>query len=219
MTPSYRPLLAVAGVFALVGGPMHPDADPSGSLSEELAVMTADPRWVLGHALVAASAVLLAAGLWALHRRGGLERRAARALRVAAAAVSLYVVETLFHMAAGVDSDALAAGDFAPIAGTHLLLASVLYPVSGAALVLLGLALLRDGRGLRRVIALLAVLGGALHASSLPVVMLLPDIDGTPLFAGASVLVALWSLVTGLAGIPAQRPAPATLPGPPQLVV
>ena len=207
MTVPYRPLLAASGLLAVAGGGMHPDADAAGSVSDDLLEMTADPTWVAGHALTAISAVLLAAGLWALHRSGGgLPVRTAGAVEVAAVAVSLYVVETLFHLAAVVDSDALAAGEFASVAGTHVLLSAVLYPVSGVALALLGLALLREGRGRLRAVALAAVLGGALHAVSVPLVLLWPDTDGSPLFAGAGVLLALWSLLTAITGVPTRRP-------------
>ena len=211
MTVSYRPLLAVSGLLSIAGGGMHPDADAAGSISDDLLEMTADPAWVTGHALTAVSAVLLAAGLWALHRTGGdLPVRTVRAVRVAAVAVSLYVVETLFHLAAVVDSDELATGALAPFAGTHVLLSAVLYPVSGVALALLGVALLRDGRGRRRGVALAAVLGGTLHALAVPLVLLRPDADGAPLFAGGAVLLALWSLLTAITGVPTRRPVAAT---------
>lgn len=212
MTSSFRPLLAISAVLAVAGGGLHPDADPAGSISDDLVEMTADPSWVSGHARTALSTVLLAAGLWALHRRGGLPVRTSRAVRVAAVAVSLYVVETLFHLAATVDSEALAAGDFAPVAGAHVLLSAVLYPVSGVALALLGLAVLREGRGARRAIGLAAVLGGTLHALAVPLVLLLPDTDGAPLFAGGAVLIALWSLLTALADLPTGRPVAAPAP-------
>ena len=209
MTVPYRLLLAASGLLLVAGGALHPDADPTGSISDDLAEMTADPSWTTGHALTAVSTVLLAAGLWSLHRRGGLPTRTSRALRVAAAAVSLYVVETVFHLAAGIDSDALAAGELAPVAGMHVLLSAVLYPVSGIALVLLGLALLRDGRGARRTLGLPLVVGGTLHAVAVPLVLLVPDADGSPLFAGGAVLLAVWSLLTAAAGVPVRTPAAA----------
>lgn len=216
MSVPYRPLLAASGLLVVAGGSMHPDADPAGPLSDDLAEMTADPAWVTGHALTALGTVLLAAGLWALHRRGGLPVRTTRAVRLAAAAVSLYVVETLFHLAAGVDSAALAAGGHAPVAGGHVLLSTVLYPVSGLALVLLGLAFLREGRGPRRAVAVAAVLGGTLHALSVPLVLLVPDADASPVFALGAVLMAAWSLLTGLLDVPTPRPAVAPAARAPQ---
>jgi len=207
---TYRPLLALSAVLALAGGGLHPDADPAGSVTDDLAEMTADPSWVTGHALTAGSAVLLAWALLALHRSGaGLPVRTARAVRLAGVAVSVYVLETLFHLAAVVDSEALAAGQLAPVSGTHVLLSAVLYPVSGCALVLLGLAVLREGRGPQRGVAVLAVLGGALHAAAVPLVLLRPDADGSPLFAGGAVLLALWSLLASWTGLPTARPSTA----------
>ncbi len=216
MTVPSRLMLAASGLLLVAGGALHPDADPTGSISDDLAEMTADPAWTTGHALTAVSTVLLAAGLWSLHRRGGLPTRTTRALRVAAVAVSVYVVETVFHLAAGIDSDALAAGDFAPVAGTHVLLSAVLYPVSGIALVLLGLALLGDGRGARRAHGVPLVVGGTLHAVAVPLVLLVPDADGSPLFAAGAVLLAVWSLLTAAVGLPTRTPAVVTRA--PQLV-
>ncbi len=106
----------------------------------------------------------------------------------------------------------LAAGHLAPVAGGHVLLSAVLYPLSGAALVLLGLALLRESRGLRRAVAGAAVLGGTLHALAVPVVLVWPDVDGAPLFAGGAVLLALWSALTGVVGLPVERPISAAAP-------
>ena len=47
----------------------------------------------------------------------------------------LYLIEAVFHLAAVVDSDALARGDAAPVAFTHMGLALVLSPVAGLAVV------------------------------------------------------------------------------------
>jgi hypothetical protein len=115
---TYRPVLALSAVLAVAGGGPHPDADPAGSITDDLAELTADPSWVTGLALTAGSALLLPWALLALHRSGaGLPVPTARAVRLAAVAVSLYVLETLFHLAAVVDSAALAAGQLAPESG------------------------------------------------------------------------------------------------------
>jgi hypothetical protein len=217
MTLPFRSSFAASGLLMLAGGPLHPDADKHGhTLAEEIAEMAADPLWVPGHALTTASTVLLAAGLWALHRRGGWSVRATRALRIAAVAVSLYVVETVAHLAAVVDADELAAGEFAPVAGSHVLLSAVLYPVSGVALAALGLALLREVPGRRRAVHLLAVVAGTVHALSVPVTMLLPDVQTSPTFAVAGVLLALWSVLTAAVGLPTPRPVAAAAPSAPE---
>jgi low temperature requirement protein LtrA len=100
-------------------------------LLDRLATMTADPAWVPAHALVVLSTVLLAAGL-ALAARHEAWPTAQKALRVAVVAISLYLVETLFHLAAAVDSHALHHGQPAPVAFTHLGLSVLLYPVAAS---------------------------------------------------------------------------------------
>jgi hypothetical protein len=56
------------------------------------------------------------------------------------------------------------------------------------------------------------VLGGTLHALAVPVVLVWPDVDGAPLFAGGAVLLALWSALTGVVGLPVERPISAAAP-------
>ena len=102
---------------------------------------------------------------------------------------------------------ALHAGHTAPIAFTHLGLAAVLYPVSGLAVVYLAGTLARIQRGLRRVVALLGVVGGLAHAVVVPLTFLSPDTEFTPLFAVAGVLLALWALGTAATGAADQTAA------------
>ncbi|RBY81072.1 hypothetical protein DQ239_00100 [Blastococcus sp. TF02-09] len=163
--------------------------------------------WVPGHTLVVAGTVLLAVGLWLARRHGVWPPAAALPLAVAVGALSLYAVETVVHLAAVVDSDALHAGHDAPVAFTHLGLAAVLYPVSGLAVVYLAATLARLQIGLRRVVALVGVVGGLAHAVVVPLTFLSPDTGFTPLFAVAGVLLALWAAGTGAAGARAEQTA------------
>jgi hypothetical protein len=209
--PSRRPhgwrlALLASGVTMLAGGALHPDADAQDSLREELATMTADDRWVPGHTLLLIGTVLLVGGLWAA-RRAQVWPRVGRALPVAIAALAVYVVETVFHLAAAVDSHALHEGHAAPVAFTHIGLASVLYPLSGLAVVFLAATLVRVQSGVRRAVAVLGILGGLAHAASVPLTMLLPDTELTPVFAAAGILLALWALGTGATGAAARRGA------------
>ena len=168
----WRIALVAAGLTMLAGGALHPDADAQDSLREELATMTADSRWVPGHTLLVIGTVLLAAGLWTARRQRVWPRSVDRALAVATVALSLYAVETVFHLAAAVDSHALHHGDAAPIAFTHVGLASVLYPISGLAVVYLAVTLARAQSGVRRAVALIGVPAGLAHAASVPLTML-----------------------------------------------
>ncbi|WP_324273216.1 hypothetical protein [Blastococcus brunescens] len=120
-------------------------------------------------------------------------------------ALSLYAVETVFHLAAVVDSHALHEGHAAPVAFTHLGLAAVLYPVSGLAVAYLATTLARIQGGLRRVVAVFGIVGGLAHAVVVPLTFLSPDTEFTPLFAVAGVLLALWALGTAATGAGAEK--------------
>lgn len=203
----WRLALLASGAALLAGGPVHPDSDASGSVREELATMTADDLWVPGHTLLVAGTVLLVVGLRMAHRRQVWPQATGRPLAVAVVALSLYAVETVFHLAAVVDSHALHAGHAAPVAFTHRGLAAVLYPVSGLAVVYLAATLARVQGGLRRAVALLGVVGGLAHAVVVPLTFLSPDTEFTPLFAVAGVLLALWALGTAATGARAEKTA------------
>ena len=210
-THGWRLSLLAAGVLMLAGGPMHPESDSRDSMTQELATMTADERWVPGHTLIMVGTFLLVAGLW-LARARGVWPAAHLALTAAAVTMSLYAVETVFHLAAVADSAALAAGELPPITLAHLALSIVLYPLAGTGLVLLGVYLVRTERGIRRVVPVLAVVGGLLHGSSIIVTLLLPDAEATPLFAGAAMSIAVWSVLTGVVGATSRRVVDAPTP-------
>jgi hypothetical protein len=183
----WRPLLVAGGLCMALAGPLHPESDASGSMREELAEMTAGGTWVASHTGTALGTALLAAGLWEASRSGRWPAATHRALRIAAIAVSVYVLETVMHLAAVLDRDALAAGDAAPIAFTHLGLALVLYPISGVALAALALRLTGASRGGNRVLAAVGVVAGLLHAVSVPLTFAAPDLETTPIFAARPV--------------------------------
>lgn len=210
LTRRYWQLALVAsGLLAAVGGGMHPDVAAEGNTArEELAVMTANDAWVPGHTLLALSVALLAVGLWGA-RRSGRWPGADQALKVGVVAVLLYLVEAVMHTAAAVDADNLAHDHSAPVAMTHLALAAFLYPLSGAAIVWMANAIGAEW-GRLRFLSALGIVGGCVHAVVVPMTLLLPDTDTTPLFAIAGITVAVWSLVTGLIGL--TRPAPRTQP-------
>jgi hypothetical protein len=206
-THGWRIALVASGITMLVGGPMHPEADAEGTLTEELATMTADPSWVPAHSLIVVSTVLLAVGLTTAYRRKAWPT-AHKALGFAVVAVCLYVVETFFHLASAVDSHALHHGDAAPVAFTHVGLSVVLYPIAGIAIAYLAGRQVATWRGARRITGLPGVVGGLLHAMSVPLTLALPDAEMTPVFAGSAVLLAIWALVTGLAGAPRPTEVP-----------
>jgi len=208
ITTNARWRLGLAGgaLLTAIGGSMHPDSDAEDALLDELAFMTADDAWTPAHALIALGTIVMAVGLWQAVASSTWPARAQQALRSFAISLSLYAVETVFHLSAVVDSDALAAGDAAPLAWTHLALALVLYPLSGGALVWLGVQLHRTLAGPERVFGAIAVLAGVLQATAYPATLVMPDLETTPMFAGAGMLMAGWGLAVGVSGLRSARP-------------
>jgi len=185
----------------LIGAPRHPEADAEDSLRHELATMTSHDDWWLAHSFIVASTVLLAAGLWLAYACRSWPTALRRALGATAVIVSLYVVETVFHLASAIDSDELHHGDVAPVAFTHVGLSVVLYPITGAAIAYLSARIFGTVRLGRKPFALLGIGAGVLHAASIPLTLIFPDTEFTPVFAGAAILMALWALGTGVTGL------------------
>ena len=206
-THGWRLLLLASGAFMLAGGPRHPESDASHPLREELATMTAHPDWVPAHVLVLVSTVLLALGLWAARASGTWPASTRRALFVGAIAVSVYVIEAVFHLAAVVDSHALAHGGDAPVAFTHVGLSVVLYPITGLAIAGLALSYGRALGGWRRIVAGVGVVAGVAQALSVPLSLVLPDAELSPVFAAAGILTAVWAIGTGAGGVRPGRTA------------
>ncbi|GAA1479278.1 hypothetical protein GCM10009623_37240 [Nocardioides aestuarii] len=192
--------LIASGVLSAVGGGMHPEVAAEGNTArEELAVMTADASWVPGHSLLALGVALMLLGLWGA-RRSGRWPRADSALGVGVVVLALYLVEAVLHTAAAVDSENLAHGHSAPVALTHLGLAAFLYPLSGAAIVWMATAIGADW-GRLRVLSVVGIVGGTVHAVVVPLTLLLPDTETSPLFAVAGMSLSAWALVTGVMGL------------------
>lgn len=205
----WRIAMILSGIVAFVGGPQHPSSDAKDSLRTELAVMTADPAWIPSHILILLSVLLLTGGLLGARRDQNWPTQATSALRIAGVAMALYAVEAAFHLAAAVDSDRLASGDFAPIAFTHIALAAVLYPVSGLAIIHLSWKLLPTLSLPQRTLAVAGVLGGLLHAAAIPTTLIFGDLETSPMFAFAALLIAVWSIGIGLVGIRSWKRQPA----------
>ncbi len=213
-TPSTRPwraLFVLAGATMAIGGPLHPDADAEDSLRDELATMTSGDTWVLSHSLIAVGTALLAIALWTAYRGRSWPASVQRALRAAAVTMSLYVVETVFHLASVVDSDRLANGETAPVAFTHVGLALLLYPVTGLTFAWFNARLFRAVAPLERTAPVVGVVAGLLHATSVPLTVVFPDLEVTPVFASAGMLLATWSLLIGVFGVHARRGADVSI--------
>ena len=199
----WRIAFVASGLVMLVGAPRHPGSDAKYPMRQELAIMTSHPDWVPAHLMIMLSAMLLAAGLLMAYRKNAWPG-VRTALGIAAVAVTAYVIETAFHLAAAADNHALHHGGATPVATTHIWLSVLLYPVTGLALSYLGIRQLAARPGARRFLGLPAAIGGLAHAVSVPLTLALPDAELTPLFATSAMLFATYALVTGLAGAPSR---------------
>ncbi len=204
-TQPWRVAFVLGGAAMAIGGPLHPESDAKESLRDELATMTSGDTWVLSHSLIALGTAMLAVGLWSAHRNRSWPASTRTALKVVAVTMSLYVVETLFHLASVVDSEALADGEAAPVAFAHVGLALVLYPVSGITFAWLSARLLRAVSRPEKVFGVVGVLAGILHAASVPSTVVFPDAELTPMFASAGMLFAAWALGLGVSGLRTAR--------------
>jgi hypothetical protein len=83
---------------------------------------------------------------------------------------------------------------------THVGLSIVLSPLTGAAIMRLALSYGRAVGGWRLLVAGVGVLAGLAVATAVPLSILLPDNEITPVFAAAGILTARWSLGTAAGG-------------------
>ena len=196
----WRIPLVLSGITMAIGGSQHPEADAKDSMRDELATMTSSSTWVLSHTLITIGTALLAVGLIVAYRTRSWPSATRPALRIATIAMSLYVVETVFHLASVVDSDALADGDTAPVAFAHIGLALLLYPISGLTFAWMNIQLLRVVPLHVKVLGVVGVVAGLLHATSVPSTIVFPDAELSPMFAGAGMLFSLWAFGMGITG-------------------
>jgi hypothetical protein len=198
--------LVAGGVLFFVGGGMHPGEDPpDATLDERMLLMFRDSTWYSSHVLLLAGTALVALGLVALVRGGGLDGvpRLRRVAVVAAAAACAATVATLPHLVAAVEADRLADHHATPVTDVSLVVETVVTPVFGlaiAALAVLGAATRTLGNP---VTALVGVLGGVGYALAGATVLVTDVFD--PLFPLASG-IAVWAAAAG-AGLLLRRRA------------
>ncbi len=200
----WRLAVGVSGLLLFAGGGMHPDAPEGLGFRESLAAMMADDAWVPGHSLMAIGAVALLMGL-VLVRRADAWPAASRLLPAAVVISVANVVEAVFHTASVVDKEQLAAGGTPPVAFIHLALAVVVYPAFGLTIAALAWKLSASWSPALRAVSAAGVIGGLMHASSAPLVILTQNDAFDVLFLGA-IPIAVWSVVLGIAGLRAAAP-------------
>ncbi len=196
----WRPLIGLAGVVSFVGGGMHPQAPDGLQFRDSLAAMMADGAWVPGHALLGIGSALALAGLLAV-RRTGAWPAASTALPFAVVAAAINTLELVFHTAAVIDRDELAAGEWPPLALVHLGMAVAAYPLFGVAIAWLAWRLLASWSLPLRAVSVAGIVGGIANALAAPLTILLRDPDFAFLFPIGGIGISIWLAVMGLAGL------------------
>ena len=190
--------LALAGLLIGLGGLAHPRVESGVEHEEGLAGMFASSAWDASHLLTMAGFATLAAALVVLVRAGGDWPAPVRLLAwIAAGAAGFAALESVPHLLAATELDALRRGDATPLADLHTTLQAVSTPVVGlsfAALAVVGARTRTLDGG--RIATALAVVGGLAFALAGPAIALTQSSEPSPLFAGSAGL-AVWAAVTG----------------------
>lgn len=203
--------LAVAGSLLGLGGVLHPRVDAGLDFEQGLAGMFESPLWTASHLLTMGGYLALAISLATLVR--AQERAWTRRLRVVAwVAVTSAVIataESLPHLLAASDADALRRGEEATLANLHTDLQVFSTPALGLSVVALAVVGART-RGLDggTPATVIAVLGGLAFALAGPVIAFSENSDLSPLFAGAAG-IAIWAVAAGARTTHRLKQAPA----------
>ncbi|MGD9526042.1 hypothetical protein [Pseudonocardia sp.] len=204
LTTRWPWMLLAAGVLGFLGSLLHPMGDPTLTGDAALAAEVGDPLWVPSHVLILAFTVLLVPGLLGLARSGALSGRARTAALVAMGAAVLWVVESVPHLLAVTDHHALLTGQPAPLVTTHLVGASIVYPLAGFSIA--ALALLGGRRLAHPVLNALGALGSVAFGIAPIAYDVLGITEAGDLFAG-SLLLTAWIAVVGATALVRKRSA------------
>jgi hypothetical protein len=132
-------LMLASGVCGFGGSVLHPSGDPMLTGVAGLASWIGDALWIPSHALILASAALAVPALFGLAK--SLTGKARTVAWIAFGASLVWLAESVPHLLAGTEADAVLAGEPTPFTDGHLLGAVIAYPLIGfslAALAVLG---------------------------------------------------------------------------------
>jgi hypothetical protein len=192
--------LAGAGLLLGAGGLLHPRVEHGVEYEQGLAGMFESSAWAASHGITLAGFMLLAVSLAVLVRDLG----AAWGTRLrligwaAVAGAGIAAVETVPHLLAESESQALLAGGSTPLTDLHSLLQAVATPAVGLSVAALAVASARSrALGSGRIAAAVALAGGAVFALAGPAIAITENSGLSPLFAGSAGL-SVWFVVSGV---------------------
>lgn len=194
-------LMLASGLCGFVGSFLHPNGDPTLTGDAGLASWVGDPMWIPSHALILASAALVVPALFGLART--LTAKARVSAWIAFGASLVWLTESIPHLLAGTEADAILAGEPMPFTQGHLVGAVIAYPLIGfslAALAILGWRALAHP-----VVNALGALGSVAFGFA-PIAVGPLGIDALgSLFAGSMLMTAWLAVVGATALIRAKR--------------
>jgi hypothetical protein len=193
--------LAGAGLLLAAGGLLHPRVDTSADFEQGLAGMFERSAWVASHAITLAGFVLLAVSLAGLLRGLGPAWSARRRVIgwTVVAGAGLAAVESVPHLLAASEADALIDGASTPLTDLHSILQAIATPVLGLSVAALAVACAPTrALGSGRIAAAVAVVGGVAFALAGPAIAITHNPELSPLFVG-SAGISIWLMVSGLA--------------------
>jgi hypothetical protein len=192
--------LTGAGLLLGLGGALHPRVDTAVEYEKGLAGMFESAAWVSSHALTMAGFVVLGVSLAVLVRDlGPAWGSRVRAIGwVAAVAAGLAAMESVPHLLARSEADALLEGGSTPLTDLHAVLQAVATPAVGLSLAALAVATAGTrALGSGRIAAGVAVAGGVAFALAGPAIAVTENSELSVLFTGSAGL-SIWLLVSGV---------------------
>jgi hypothetical protein len=191
--------LALAGLLIGLGGVLHPRVDSSLEFDQGLAGVFESALWTTSHLVAMAGFATLAISLAVLVRAIGPAWTPRMRLIgwIAVVAAGFAAIESLPHLLAASDADAIQRGESTPLADLHTTLQAISTPALGLSVATLALAGARSGTLDGGWVATsIAVLGGFAFALAGPAIAITQNSDLSPLFAGSAGL-AIWAVVAG----------------------
>jgi hypothetical protein len=192
--------MAWAGLLLGVGGVLHPRVDSSLEFEQGLAGMFESSTWDAAHAITMAGYVVLAASLALLIRDLGAGWNSRQRLIgwAAVAAAGFAAIESVPHLLAASETDALLHGGSTPLTNLHTLLQAISTPFVGLTFAALAVSSARrSALGSGWIVAIPALVGGVVFAFAGPMIALTENSELSPLFIGSAGL-SIWLLISGV---------------------
>lgn len=191
-------LFVAGGLVLAAGGQTHPQGSGD-TVDAHLLSMFSGPTWGLSHVLLLIGSLVCVLALESARRAGGFGSLRPRwLLPGATAAWAFGALETVPHLLAAGESDALSHHDATPLLDVHVVLQLIATPMVGFATALTAVALARTARSrVAWVLAVPAVVGGLAYGVAGPLVVATGDPAFTVLFPFLAGL-AVWLVGTGL---------------------